>query len=559
MADSEQQDMAGKTVIVIGASRGIGAGFVEAYLEQGATVIATCRDLKQSETLIALSKVYGKERLRIYDKIDVTDAAQRQAFAEKIKDEEIDFLILNAGIKGYPRSKMTPIEHSAEQLMEAFEVNTNAHDDFTRLLSPKLKKANSAVVYISTGVASTQDNGGGNYHPYRISKVMGNKLCANWRNYYEKVFGSETRPMVIALAPGWVKTDMGGQDARLTVAESVQAMIRRINEIVDEKNDHCLRLHNGKDLERYTEYRSPKESSRNLGRNIFSPDKPLKKASLLNDTNNTDKTVVIVNTSYQVADYDFKLIEQYLAKDFKVITHYEGKKEDNQVLLRLVKTYSEQFSVHENLNLQNTEDLCTFSSSIKNLDYLIFNTLKASQLLIEDKTETNPVSCTPEMLKNAFKTNVIIPDTIIRELFGKIIHADSAAVVYLTSQLSTIEAYRSGLGEHADMSSKTAANMMILNWFHEFLAYYEKSKDMTTNDNANLPVAFAICSEENPIKQQVINNIMDSIETIRQTKAATSVFSCNGEVIDTYEQVLKERLKRFQETVCSESKKSLCM
>lgn len=85
------------TVLITGASRGIGLEFAKRYAEAGWTVIATARDPARAETLKALAKAHKNIRL---ETLDVTDVKAIDALAAKLRDVPIDVLLNNAGISG---------------------------------------------------------------------------------------------------------------------------------------------------------------------------------------------------------------------------------------------------------------------------------------------------------------------------------------------------------------------------------------------------------------------------------------------------------------------------
>jgi NAD(P)-dependent dehydrogenase (short-subunit alcohol dehydrogenase family) len=89
----------GPTVLITGASRGLGLEFARQYASQGWRVIATCRQPKAAKALSALK---GDVRVRA---LDVTESGQIQALARALKSEAIDVLINSAGIYG-PRKEI---------------------------------------------------------------------------------------------------------------------------------------------------------------------------------------------------------------------------------------------------------------------------------------------------------------------------------------------------------------------------------------------------------------------------------------------------------------------
>ena len=380
-------DMANKRVVIISGSRGIGYGFVEYYLEKGAYVITSCRNLDAGNS-VQLKTLYEKYKksgqLKIINEIDITDANKRKIFASNIKNN-IDLLILSAGIKGYSTPGMKPHEHTTEEMNQAFKVNTLAHTDLINLLSDKLLE-DSAVVVTSSGVSSILDNGSGGYHPYRVSKVMINRIFAYWRNYFDRKAGMIHRPRLITIAPGWVKTDMGGNDARLSVKESVTAMAEKINLIIKKQcDDNRLILYNGDSVEAYKN--TFELNNQLVNSSINSVNGLFKKIDTKEEkaVDGTGKVVVFINLLNDMQDYHYKMIEQYLKNNFKVLTHCMNAFEENETLKKLHSDYSERLIYVEKINLICDSDRQAFiniinkSHYIDNIDYLIFNTLEKDQ------------------------------------------------------------------------------------------------------------------------------------------------------------------------------------
>lgn len=253
------------TAVVFGANRGIGLGFVDHYLNAGYHVIATYRDEatlgrptaiseEREESLLALQQRYPG-LLSLYP-LEVTDEAAVEKMAQTLG--KVDLLILNAGIKGYPVSGTRPKEHTSEHLAAALRVNTQAPDHIIRSFFPLLSETeNACVVYMSSLVGRTADNSGGGYHPYRISKAAANALVWNWSielmaKWKERAVKPLTKtPCAFAICPGWVRTDMGGPSARLSVGESTSEMAKVIEHVVQTKKSNALYMYDKSVAEPY--------------------------------------------------------------------------------------------------------------------------------------------------------------------------------------------------------------------------------------------------------------------------------------------------------------------
>lgn len=242
------------SVIVIGANRGIGLEFTRQYLEAGCKVVATYRNEKTLDALHALHDKYG-EALSLYP-LEVTDQAAIERFSKTVK--KVDTLILNAGIKGYEVPYTRPTGNTSDELRSALEVNTIAPDNIIRAFYPLLSEQEDAiVVYMGSRVGQTADNGSGASHPYRIAKAASHALLWNedielkldWKKKHPtQLFRA---PCAVAICAGWVRTDMGGPNARLSAEESVSGMLDVIEYVRATKTSNALYMYDGSIAEKY--------------------------------------------------------------------------------------------------------------------------------------------------------------------------------------------------------------------------------------------------------------------------------------------------------------------
>lgn len=199
------------TVVVVGASRGIGREFVRQYTAAGDQVIATCRRAEHERELAAL----GATAVRL-DVLD-DDAADRLASA--LASRPIEIAILGAGLYG-PR---TPSMTAPSQLDFDAVMHTNvlAPMRLIPVLAPALARGRGKLAVITSRMGSVGLMRGTNSWLYRASKSAANAVL--------KVASNELGPqgiVCIAFHPGWVRTDMGGAAADIDVTESVSGMRR---------------------------------------------------------------------------------------------------------------------------------------------------------------------------------------------------------------------------------------------------------------------------------------------------------------------------------------------
>ncbi len=200
------------TVLITGANRGLGLEFAKQYADDGWKVIATCRDPAQAA---ALNEVPGKIGLHT---LDVTDHGQIQALAKSLKREAIDILLNNAGIYGPKPSLLGGINYRAwEEVMRTDAMSPlKVSECFLEHLGRgEMKK----IIAISSKMSSISGNSSGGSYIYRSSKAALNAVMKSLS------IDLHDRGIIVAiLHPGWVKTDIGGPGALISVGESVAKM-----------------------------------------------------------------------------------------------------------------------------------------------------------------------------------------------------------------------------------------------------------------------------------------------------------------------------------------------
>lgn len=197
-----------KSVLITGASRGIGSEFAVQYAADGWQVHACCRRPGDQ------SFHHGID----VHALDVTDQASIDSLASSLDGMAIDLLINNAAIFGGPHQEVG--DTSDEDWELVMRTNVIAPFRVTDALRGHLALASEPiVVHISSLAGSIADNRSGGIHLYRTSKTALNMVAANLAR---DLAGDGIK--VLALHPGWVRTDMGGTSAPLSTEESVAGM-----------------------------------------------------------------------------------------------------------------------------------------------------------------------------------------------------------------------------------------------------------------------------------------------------------------------------------------------
>lgn len=206
-------------VLITGASRGLGLEHASQYLAKGWEVIATARDPKAAPGLKALGERYSDLMRPIA--MDVTDHARVEAVAEELAGASLDILLNNAGTYG-PKSAFEGMHYQSLESMdyelwrEMHEINVMAAFKVAVCFRPHLEAAaNPLLVNMSSDMGSIGNNSIGHAYAYRSSKAALNMLNKGMAIEWQDL-------TVIAMAPGWCRTDLGGPEAPVDPAESVR-------------------------------------------------------------------------------------------------------------------------------------------------------------------------------------------------------------------------------------------------------------------------------------------------------------------------------------------------
>ncbi|MCW5698901.1 MAG: SDR family oxidoreductase [Rhodospirillales bacterium] len=200
------------TCLVTGANRGLGLEFVKQYAADGWEVLATCRHPEQAN---ALKEVEGN--VHIYP-LDVTDFARVEALGQSLRGHPIDVLINNAGKYG-PRS-LAFNEVDFGEWADVMRVNVMAALKVSEVFVDQVAGSRQKrIAALSSKMGSMSDNTSGGSYIYRSSKAA---LNAAMKSLAIDLQGRGIS--VVALHPGWVRTDMGGPDALIDAPESVTGL-----------------------------------------------------------------------------------------------------------------------------------------------------------------------------------------------------------------------------------------------------------------------------------------------------------------------------------------------
>jgi NAD(P)-dependent dehydrogenase (short-subunit alcohol dehydrogenase family) len=194
------------TILVIGASRGIGLEFVRQYRAEWDRVFGTARD----DPGMARIEALGARALRL----DVTDPAGALALREQLEGEKIDLAIYVAGV--YARGGAM-VEPAAQQFDHVMHTNVLGAMRALVQIAPLVEAAEGRFAFLTSEMGRIGGVTSSHGWSYRVSKAALNMAMAAAQLDYP-------RATLVAINPGWVQTDLGGRGAPLNVERSVAAM-----------------------------------------------------------------------------------------------------------------------------------------------------------------------------------------------------------------------------------------------------------------------------------------------------------------------------------------------
>lgn len=244
------------TILIVGASRGIGIQFVKSTLHRGATVFATYRGDDVPNELQSWKEIYPKQlyflQMDLGDETSIQNAAKELQSIFKQQQPQnnnndnnnhkcngLTHIIHNAGIylsgtsfdgksRG-PRKSAPPV--TKEIMMKTFEINTIAPlliaQNFVPLLSKRSRSSSTRTLlpilsFVSSKVGSIDDNTSGGAYAYRSSKSALNNIA---KSLSIDLAGECS---VVLLHPGYVRTDMTDGNGLIDADESVEGMLRAV-------------------------------------------------------------------------------------------------------------------------------------------------------------------------------------------------------------------------------------------------------------------------------------------------------------------------------------------
>jgi NAD(P)-dependent dehydrogenase (short-subunit alcohol dehydrogenase family) len=225
------------TVLITGANRGIGLEHARAYARNGWRVLAAARQPAGAAALAELARAHPAQVEVLA--LDVTDHAAVDRAAAALEGQAVDLLLNNAGSfgpQGFPDGMAyQSLEHMDYAVWrEILEVNLLAPFKVATAFRDHLRAAERPLLVMMTSdLGSITQNTQGQSYAYRTSKAGLNMIARSMAREWADI-------IVIAMAPGWCRTDLGGDGAQIDTADSVREQQQTFARLTSADTGQCL-------------------------------------------------------------------------------------------------------------------------------------------------------------------------------------------------------------------------------------------------------------------------------------------------------------------------------
>ncbi len=207
-----------KRVLIVGASRGLGHAIAAEFINHGWNVIGTVRGDKHTLLHDLAAKYAGRVQI---EQLDICDYSQIVSLHERLAGTLLDILFVNAGT----------VNRDPDQTIGEVDTDDFVNVMVTNALSPMRVVENleanvsgqGLIGIMSSGQGSITNNTKGMREVYRGSKAALNMYMKSFAARQEQT--GKSRPLAL-IAPGWIKTSLGGEEAPYTMEEAVPMIVQ---------------------------------------------------------------------------------------------------------------------------------------------------------------------------------------------------------------------------------------------------------------------------------------------------------------------------------------------
>jgi NAD(P)-dependent dehydrogenase (short-subunit alcohol dehydrogenase family) len=204
----------GRSVLIIGASRGLGHAMAAEFANRGWRVLGTVRG---AETPLHSLAAERPDEVKL-ETLDLTDHGQTRALRDRLIGQPFDLVFINAGIANHA-PKNTMAEVSTDEFVHVMLTNVlgvmRAVEDLGGLT-----RRGGVIGVMSSGQGSIANNANGTNDVYRASKAALNQAMASYAGRH-----ADDGRAIVLMAPGWIRTEMGGANAPFGVEDAMPQIV----------------------------------------------------------------------------------------------------------------------------------------------------------------------------------------------------------------------------------------------------------------------------------------------------------------------------------------------
>ncbi len=204
-----------KTILLVGASRGLGVAMATEFVKKGWHVVGTVRGSDRT-SLHDVADAHA-DQVTI-EQLDITEPHQITAARERLSGSTFDMLFVNSGTANREQAE-TIAETSTEEFVRVMLTNALGVMRTVEGLQD-LVRPDGLIGVMSSGQGSITNNNKGGHEVYRGSKAALNQYMRSYAARH-----ADDRRALVLMAPGWIRTELGGPEAPLSVEEAIPPLV----------------------------------------------------------------------------------------------------------------------------------------------------------------------------------------------------------------------------------------------------------------------------------------------------------------------------------------------
>ena len=212
---TESLDQHPRTILLVGASRGLGQAMAVEFVKKDWHVVGTVREGSRTE-LNDLAQAHPDQVT--VGQLDITEPGQIAALRDRLSGRAFDMLFVNAGTANHDQAE-TIAETSTGEFVRVMLTNALGVMRAVEGLQDLLRPA-GLIGVMSSGQGSIANNIKGGHEVYRGSKAALNQYMRSYAARH-----ADGRRAMVLMAPGWIRTELGGPEATFSIKETVPQLV----------------------------------------------------------------------------------------------------------------------------------------------------------------------------------------------------------------------------------------------------------------------------------------------------------------------------------------------